>query len=72
MNAAEPVTINARLAAIADELIAAGITLPQALSAFERTMVDQALRRDRFVSRAAKSLGIHRNSVRNKLRRRER
>lgn len=62
-------TINARLQPIVDELLTNGITLDQAMPVVERKMIHTALRRTRGnVTRAAHLLGIHRNTLHNKLR----
>lgn len=62
-------TINERLSRIADELLAGGITLEQAMQAFERKYIDLALSRSgRRVARAAQLLGVHRNTLHAKLR----
>lgn len=63
-------TIDVRLTEIAEELIAAGITLPQAMKVIEEKFVAVAIRRGGSVTRAAQALGVHRNSVHNKLRKR--
>lgn len=61
-------TIDARLQAIVDELLTNGITLEQAKTEFEKKIVSAALRRAHGnVSLAAKKLGVHRNTLHNKV-----
>jgi DNA-binding NtrC family response regulator len=61
--------ISERLEVIARELISAGITLEQANEAFDQKMVDTALSLTRGnVTLASKKLGVHRNTLHNKLR----
>lgn len=62
-------SIDGRLSEIVDELLAGGITLDQAMRAFERKYVDLALAKSsQRVNRAAKLLGVHRNTLFGKLR----
>jgi DNA-binding NtrC family response regulator len=61
--------ISERLEVIARELISAGITLEQANEAFDQKMVDTAISVSRGnVTLASKKLGVHRNTLHNKLR----
>lgn len=56
--------------AIADALLDRGVTLEEAMNAFETRFVKQALsRHGGNVSQAAVALGIHRNTLRQKLQR---
>lgn len=75
-------TIEVRLNGIIDELLTAGITLEQATVVFEEKMISRALDRTKRVTarrrggraawpnvtQAAKLLGVHRNTLHNKLR----
>jgi transcriptional regulator of acetoin/glycerol metabolism len=72
-------TIDERLVAIIKELQDNGITLAQATSAFEEKYIDAALSRTSRhttrrrglqpnVTQASKALGVHRNTLHNKLR----
>lgn len=77
LEAAPPITrpsrtapsIDDRLNAIVRELIGNGITLAQAVEAFEGKYIVAAMTVSRGnVTRASKKLGVHRNSLHNKLR----
>lgn len=60
--------LNGRLGQIIDELVRRGLTLEQARKEFERQFILASLRRnDGNLSRSAKHLGIHRNTLRNKV-----
>lgn len=60
--------LNGQLTRIVDELVRRGLTLAQARKEFERQFIVSALRQnDGNVSRSARSLGIHRNTLRNKV-----
>lgn len=55
---------------LADEMVAGGIRLEEALRELEIHFIKQVLHRHNGnQSRAAEALGIHRNTLRNKLRR---
>ncbi len=59
-----------RMADIAERLLDRGIGLDEALQAFEARYVSAAVdRNDGNLSRAAAALGIHRNTLRTKLKR---
>ena len=61
--------IDAHLAEIISDLIKNGITLDQALDVFEAKFIAIAMNEhDHNVTRASKALGIHRNTLHNKLR----
>lgn len=60
--------LNGQLSRIVDELVRRGLTLNQACKEFERQFIVSALRHhDGNVSRSARSLGIHRNTLRYKV-----
>lgn len=61
-------TIHERLEEIAGELLDAGITREQAVSEFDTTIIETALRRGGSVTRAARIAGVHRNTIHNRLR----
>ncbi len=62
-------TIDDRLNQIIDELIASGITLEQAVEAFEAKYIVAAMKENRGnVTKASFALGVHRNTLHNKLR----
>jgi DNA-binding NtrC family response regulator len=61
-------TLNGRLCRLVDELVHQGISLQQALREFERQFLLAALRdNEGSVSRSASALGVHRNTLRNKM-----
>jgi DNA-binding NtrC family response regulator len=61
-------TLDGQLQRIIDELISKGIPLDAARREFERKYVAAAVRRaEGNMGRAAKSLGIHRNTLRAKI-----
>jgi len=63
------VSIDDRLNAIIRELIGNGITLEQAVEAFEGKYIVAAMSASRGnVTAASKKLGVHRNTLHNKLR----
>lgn len=65
-------TLNGRLCKIVDELVQRGVTLEQGRREFEKMFVLASLRsNDGNVGRSAKSLGIHRNTLRNMVQRLE-
>lgn len=60
--------LNGRLRQIVDELVANGVTLEQARCEFERQFIVSSLYSHDFsVGRSADSLGVHRNTLRNKV-----
>lgn len=62
-------TIDDRLTEIVQELVSSGITLEQAVAAFETKYITIAMdSTDGNVTQASKVLGIHRNTLHNKLR----
>lgn len=61
-------TLNGRLHQIVDELVHQGVTLEQARQEFERQFIMASLRsNDWNVCRSARHLGVHRNTLRNKV-----
>lgn len=61
-------TLNGRLGEIVDELVTQGVTLEQARHEFERQFIVASLRsNDWNFCRSARRLGVHRNTLRNKL-----
>lgn len=62
-------SIDDRLNQIIRELIGNGITLEQAVQAFEGKYISAAMNANRGnVTRASRALGVHRNTLHNKLR----
>ena len=60
--------LNGRLHPIVDELVRRGVTLEQARREFERQFIVASLRCNAGnLCRSAKSLGVHRNTLRNKV-----
>jgi DNA-binding NtrC family response regulator len=60
--------LNGRLVLIVDELVRRGVTLEQARREFERQFIVASLKSNRGnFCRSARSLGVHRNTLRNKL-----
>ena len=60
--------LNGRLLEIVDELVDQGLTLEQARQEFERQFISASLRtNDWNFCRSARSLGVHRNTLRNKM-----
>lgn len=60
--------LNGRLYALVDELVRNGLTLEQARREFEKQFIISALRHhEGNLSRSARSMGIHRNTLRNKV-----
>ena len=60
--------LNGRLYQIVDELVRQGVTLDQARKEFERQYIVSTLRTNSgSFSRSAARLGVHRNTLRNKL-----
>jgi DNA-binding NtrC family response regulator len=65
----EIITIADQLTPIVDRLLRAGVPLRSAMKALERKFVDVALvRSGGNVTRAARMLGVHRNTVMNQRR----
>jgi DNA-binding NtrC family response regulator len=59
--------LNGRLREIVDELVRNGLTLEQARQEFEKQFIVSSLEANDFnIGRSARSLGIHRNTLRNK------
>lgn len=62
-------TIDERLTTIIEELIQNGITFEQATEAFEKKFIRTGIVRSRGnITRAALLLGVHRNTLHNRLR----
>lgn len=60
--------LNGQLTEIVDELVHQGVTLEQARQEFERQFIMASLRsNDWNYCRSARSLGVHRNTLRNKV-----
>jgi DNA-binding NtrC family response regulator len=60
--------LNGRLHQIVDELVRRGLTLEQARREFERQFIVASLKSNRGnFCRSARSLGVHRNTLRNKV-----
>lgn len=60
--------LNGRLCQLVEDLVDRGISYKQARREFERRYLVETLRRhDGNLTRAAATLGIHRNTLRNKL-----
>lgn len=61
-------TLKDGLTPIVDELVRRGITLAQARREFERQLIEASIRSSQGnMGRAAHSLGVHRNTLRNKV-----
>jgi len=61
-------SLNGQLTEIVDELVHQGVTLEQARQEFERQFIMASLRtNDWNFCRSARSLGVHRNTLRNKV-----
>jgi DNA-binding NtrC family response regulator len=61
-------SLNGHLCRLVGELVRQGISLGQATREFERQFVLAALREhDGSLSRSATALGVHRNTLRNKM-----
>jgi DNA-binding NtrC family response regulator len=61
-------TLNGHLCRLVGELVRQGISLQQASREFERQYLLAALRaHDGSLSRSASALGVHRNTLRNKM-----
>lgn len=60
--------LNTRLRDLVSELVARGLTLRQARQEFEKQFIAACLRaNDDHFGRTARALGVHRNTLRNKL-----
>jgi DNA-binding NtrC family response regulator len=60
--------LNGRLMQIVEELVRRGVTLEQARREFERQFIMSSLKSNRGnFCRSARSLGVHRNTLRNKV-----
>ncbi|HEV7515209.1 MAG TPA: helix-turn-helix domain-containing protein [Thermoanaerobaculia bacterium] len=60
--------LNGRLHQIVDELVRRGVTLEQARREFERQFIVASLQSNQGnFCRSARSLGVHRNTLRNKV-----
>ena len=60
--------LNGRLGQIVDELVRRGVPLDQARREFEKQFIVATLRTNEGnLSRSAQSLGVHRNTLRNKV-----
>jgi len=60
--------LNGQLFTIVDELVRNGLTLDQARREFERQFIVAALKSNEGnLSRSARSIGVHRNTLRNKV-----
>lgn len=61
-------SLNGRLCQIVNELVQRGLTLEQARKEFERQFIIASLTsHEGSIGRSAKALGIHRNTLRNKV-----
>ena len=61
-------TLNGQLCKLVDELVDQGLTLDQARREFEKQFIVSALRtNDGNVTRSASAIGVHRNTLRNKV-----
>lgn len=68
VGAAMKQNLNGRLIRIVDELVRRGLTLEQARREFEKQFIVATLKSNEGnFSRSAKSLGVHRNTLRNKV-----
>lgn len=60
-------TLNGRLRGVVDELVGRGLTLAQARGEFERQFLLASIQHhDGNMSKSARALGVHRNTLRNK------
>ena len=60
--------LHGRLLEIVDELVEQGVTLEQARKEFERQFIVASIKsNDGNLGRSARSLGVHRNTLRNKV-----
>ncbi len=61
-------SLNGQLYQIVDELVLRGVTLEQARREFEKQFIVAAIRQNEGnLTRSANSLGVHRNTLRNKV-----
>lgn len=61
-------SLNGRLHQIVDELVSQGLTLEQARKEFEKQFIVASIRcNEGNLSRSARSLGVHRNTLHNKV-----
>ncbi len=61
-------SLNGRLCQIVDELVRSGLTLEQACNVFERQFIIRSLLvHQGSIGQSARSLGVHRNTLRNKI-----
>jgi len=61
-------SLNGQLTKLVSELVHRGLTLDQARKEFEKQFIVASLKSHRGnLSRSAKSLGVHRNTLRNKV-----
>ena len=64
----QTLNLNGRLFQIVDELVRRGLTLEQARREFERQFIVASLKSNRGnFCRSARCLGVHRNTLRNKV-----
>ncbi len=62
------ISLNGRLNQIVDELVRRGVTLEQARKEFEKQFIVASIRSNNGnLCRSARSLGVHRNTLRNKV-----
>ncbi len=60
--------LNGRLCKLVDELVSQGLTLEQARREFEKQFILSAMRaHSGSVSKSAAAIGVHRNTLRNKV-----
>lgn len=60
--------LNGRLSELVEELVHSGLPLSQSVKEFEKQYIVASLRKNEGnLIRSAKSLGIHRNTLRNKV-----
>ena len=61
-------SLNGRIVKIVEELVRKGLPLDQGVREFERQYIAASLRRnDGNLTRSAQALGVHRNTLRNKV-----
>ena len=60
--------LNGRMSDLVEELVSCGLPLSQGVREFEKQYIVESLRQNEgSLTRSAKSLGIHRNTLRNKV-----
>ena len=60
--------LNGRMSDLVEELVSCGLSLSQGVREFEKQYIVATLRQNEGnLTRSAKSLGIHRNTLRNKV-----